>query len=161
MVSADSESRIPWVGKIHMKLPGLDLSQCHAAVKGTINSQEKFVPSRRRRAAGAKTRGDQTISIAQSSGIDREPDRVGRTTVDHAGTVQRIDTHAIKREIVSKLVHREEIGVLGSIPPAIPQGELGIITQSGGVRRIHLQRVEPPAAADGVASLGHTNALPE
>ncbi len=53
---------------------------------------------------------------------------------------------------IGKLVHRQVIGV-------VPQGELGIITHPVWERRIHLQGVEPPAAADGVASLGHTNAL--
>ena len=72
--------------------------------------------------------------------------------IDHAGTIQRIYAHAVEGVFVGNLVHRQVIGIG-------PQGELGIITHPVRERRIHLHGIEPPAAADGIAGLRHTDAL--
>ena len=75
-----------------------------------------------------------------------------RAAAYHAGAVECIDADPVKGGVVAKLVHRQVIGVG-------PQGELRIIPQECWVRRIHLHGVEKPTAADGVAGLGHTDAL--
>ena len=97
-----------------MELPALDLGQGHAAVRGAVDSQEKFVPSRRRRAAGAEARRDQAVGIAQRSRIDGKPDRVvgpaGAGAVDHAAAIERINADAVKGGVIGKHVHRQVIG---------------------------------------------------
>src|SRR5207249_1175163 len=46
-------------------------------------------------------------------------------------------------------------------PAAVPRRQLRVITDPGGIGRVMLDRIEEPTPADGVASLGYTDALVE
>src|SRR5438874_11313209 len=140
-----------------MKLPALNLIQGHAAASWAVNGQQHFIPARRRRIPGAKTRGYQAIGITQSGRSDGEGNGVGGTTTDHRSAIKRKSAHSDEGRVINKQVNREEIGVLQRA--VAPQRELRVIAELVRVGRINLQGVEVPASRNRIAGLRHTNAL--
>src|SRR5215470_10495396 len=140
MAWANAKSGIRWRDKVDMKEPGMDLGQGGGIAGRAINSQDHFIPARRRWTARAKGRGDEAIGSAYIACGKTEADRVGRTASEHAGAVQSISTDASESSGTRKRVHHQEIGVL--CPAVVPKSELGIIAQEGRVGGVHLQCIE-------------------
>ena len=120
VITANAQGRIGRRTKIDMELPALDLGQWHAAVRGAVNGQKEFVPSRRRRAAGAEARRDQAVGISQASGRNGKGDGVGGTTTEHRRAIERENAHPLKGGLTSKQVYGQKIGVLGRVPATVP-----------------------------------------
>src|ERR1041384_3355821 len=134
-----------------MKESGMDLGQGHAARGRAVNGQHHFIPAARRWIAKWLCgRSAEAIGSAYIGRAKSEADRVGRTASEHAGTVERIGAHAVKSGVVTKQVHRQEIGILSRASARVPQCKLGIIAKVCWVSRIHLQCIEEPAAADRI-----------
>src|SRR5256885_11091420 len=93
-----------------MEKPAMYLGQGYAAAGRAVDSQQKFIPSSRRRASGAKAGRDQAIGIAQAGDRDGKPDCVSWPAADHAGAVEGIGADAVKGSGAAKQVHRQEIG---------------------------------------------------
>ncbi|PYJ11872.1 MAG: hypothetical protein DME93_08965 [Verrucomicrobia bacterium] len=146
-----------------MVLPALDLGQGCGVAGGAVHSQEKLISSRRWRGACPKGGSDQTIGIAQAVRKDSKPDRIGvwlPLPSQHRRAIQRIGADAFKGK--GGAIKQIECQVIGATRlRIIPQPELRIITYPSGMRRLMLQGVEEPAAADGVAGLRHGDALIE
>ena len=137
----------------------MDLGQGHAAGSRAVDRQHHFISSRRRRIARSKGRGDEAIGSAYIGRAKSEADGIGRTASEHACAVECISTDALESSWTRKHVHLRNRRFAG--PAVVPQSKLGIIAEEGRVGRVHLQRVEKPAAANGVVGLGHSDALEE
>src|SRR5262245_52326258 len=87
MRCANAESGVRWRDKIDMKQPAMNLSQGYAAASRAVDSQDESIPSRRRRIASAKGRGDEAVGSAHIGRAKSEADRVGRAGGEHASTV--------------------------------------------------------------------------
>src|ERR1051326_3413859 len=146
-----------------MKEPGVDLGQGHAASGRTIDSQQHFIPAHRWRSTRAKGRRNKAVGIAHAS--ERDGESYGRGVRrpgpgKHRRAVKRKSTNALKRKSGAiEQVDRQVIGPTGL--RIIPQRDLRVIAYPSGMRRLNLQSIEKPATADGVASLGNSDALPE
>src|ERR1043166_8428532 len=120
--------------KVKVKKPDKNLSFNCARGRGAVHIHEPLWLTCRRRIACAKARGNQAVLIAQVGRQNREPYRVCRAAIDHAVTIERIDTHTIKGGIVGKLIHRQVVGVR-------PQAELRIVAKVVVMRWLNLYGV--------------------
>ena len=143
MRGSNTEGGIGRCRKINMKTPNEDLGLNCACSRGAIHVHEPLRLTRWRRIAGPEARWNQAVLIAQVGRENREPDRVSRAAIDHAVTVKRIHADAIERRGARKFIHRQVVGVG-------PHTELRIITEKRRVSRIHLYRVQPPAASNRI-----------
>src|SRR4029079_140616 len=147
-------------GKIHMKEPRVHLSLGIAGSCGAIDSEHHSVSSRRRR-IGALVSSEEAIGEANVRRGKGKAYGICWPTGEHAGAVKRINAYAIKGGVVSKQVHRQEVGILSWTPTSVPHGHFRIVAKECRMCRIHLYRIEKPPAADGVGGLRHADALPE
>ena len=130
--------------KINMKTPNEDLGLNCACSRGAVHIHEPLRLTRWRRIAGPEAGRNQAVLIAQVGRQNGESYRIRRAAVDHVVTIERIHADAIERRVVGKLVHGQVVGVG-------PHTELRIITEKGRVSRVHLYRVQPPAAGNWIA----------
>lgn len=152
MVRADAESRIRRSHEIDMKLPPLNLGQCGVLTGRTINREQKFISTRRRRAAGTKTGRNQTVGIAQACRKNCKGNRVGRAAIDHRSAVERKDTDSDKCRRIRKHIDREIVTIR-------PESELRVVAEVSRVRGINLDCVKVPAATNRITGFRHANAL--
>src|SRR6185436_20427084 len=115
---------------------------------------EPFRLASRRRVAGAKAGGNQTILIAKVSRQNGEADGIRGAAIDHTVAIEGIDAYTIECRVSGKLVHREVIGVR-------PQTELRVVTKIVRVSGVYLNGIEVPPTCYRVASLADTYTLPE
>lgn len=126
VVRADTESRIRRSHEIDMKLPSLNLGQRGVLAGRAINRQQKFISTRRRRAAGTKTGRDQTVGIAQACGKNGKGNRVGWAAINHRSAVERKDTDSDKCRRIRKHIDREIVTIR-------PKSELRVVAEVSGV----------------------------
>src|SRR4051794_41964557 len=143
-----------------MKEPGVDLGLGIARGCGAIDSEHHSVSSYRRR-IGALVSSEKAIGEANIGRVKGKADGICWPTGEHAGAVKRINAHPIKGGVVSKQVHRQEVGILSWAPTSVPHGHFRIVAKERRMCRIDLYRIEKPPAADGVGGLRHADALPE
>jgi hypothetical protein len=154
MRRADAEGGIGRCRKINMKTPNEDLGLNCACSRGAVYIHEPLRLTRWRRIAGPEARWNQAVLISQVGRQNREPDRISQAAIDHAVTIERIHADAIERRRARKFIHRQIVSVG-------PHTELRIITEKGRVSRVHLYRVQPPAAGNRIAGFADPNTLPE
>src|SRR5207247_8520135 len=132
------------------------------AVGSAIARDKKLISARRRRRTRTKSSWNQTVGMAQGGRGDVKGNGVSGAAGEHGGAVESKDPHALKaKSNAIEQVDREIIGVLCRAPAGVPHRQLRVITDPGGVGRVMLDRIEEPTPADGVASLGYTDALVE
>src|ERR1041385_1744311 len=134
MRGSNAEGGISRCHKINVKPPDKNLSLNCARGRGAVHIHEPLWLTCRGWIARAEARGNQAVLIAQVGRQNREPYRVCRAAIDHAVTIERIDTHTIKGGVVGTLVHRQVVGVR-------PQAELRIVAKVVVMRWLNLYGV--------------------
>ena len=135
MISANAKGRIGRVGKIDMKQPSQYIRKRPGGAYTTPNSEEKFIPPRRRRIASAKPGRHEAIGDVRcqtgEGDLKRDDGGVGGAS-EHCTAIERLNFHPGEGGEIGPHVVREVIGTAGR--RIIPHRRLRIVVR---VRRIH------------------------
>src|SRR6478672_10953586 len=123
-----------------MEESGVDHGLGIAGNCGAIDGEHHSVSSRRRRIS-ALVSSEEAIGKANIRRAKGKADGICWPTGEHARAVKCINAHAIKGGVVSKQVHRQEVGVLSWAPTSVPHGHFRIVAKERRMCRIHLYRI--------------------